>query len=148
MLLSGIDVSEKAAKVSKTTNAMYVRRLPTPLKTFFSFLRWYPLRHRRSEIIDPLGRQHLLSDRLLCFEFLGPTRVGRHGRVKVLAAKIAAKNYQRNEGSGQSRNEKQDRKTVRQALTAPMPSLSIFQRIRAYFLPPSSPWYLPPFHGT
>ncbi|GFX89363.1 hypothetical protein TNCV_2202051 [Trichonephila clavipes] len=31
-----------------------------------------PLRHRRSEVVDPLGRQHLLSGLLLSFEFLGP----------------------------------------------------------------------------
>ncbi|GFU15402.1 myosin-11-like protein [Trichonephila clavipes] len=40
-ILSAIDVSEKAGKVSKTTNVLDVHRLPTPLKTLKSFLRWY-----------------------------------------------------------------------------------------------------------
>ncbi|GFS49699.1 hypothetical protein TNCV_4344131 [Trichonephila clavipes] len=41
-LLSGIDVSEKAGKVSKTANALDVSRLPTPLKRLKRFLRRYP----------------------------------------------------------------------------------------------------------
>ncbi|GFU85746.1 hypothetical protein TNCV_3687941 [Trichonephila clavipes] len=37
--LSGIDVSEKAGKVSKTANTLDVRRLPVPLITSKMFLR-------------------------------------------------------------------------------------------------------------
>ncbi|GFU91467.1 hypothetical protein TNCV_2542351 [Trichonephila clavipes] len=40
-LLSGIDVSEKAGKVSKTMDTLDVRRLPTPQKTSKKFLRRY-----------------------------------------------------------------------------------------------------------
>ncbi|GFT82145.1 hypothetical protein TNCV_3910641 [Trichonephila clavipes] len=40
-LMSGIDVSEKAGKVLKTTNALNVHRLPAPPKTSKRFLRWY-----------------------------------------------------------------------------------------------------------
>ncbi|PRD34748.1 UNVERIFIED_CONTAM: hypothetical protein NCL1_13680 [Trichonephila clavipes] len=36
----GIDISGKAGKVSKMTNAMDVRRLPSSLKTSKRFLRW------------------------------------------------------------------------------------------------------------
>ncbi|GFT54739.1 hypothetical protein TNCV_5001151 [Trichonephila clavipes] len=43
--LSGIDVSEKAGKVSKTMNALDDYRLPAPLKTLNSFLRWYVSHH-------------------------------------------------------------------------------------------------------
>ncbi|GFT72602.1 hypothetical protein TNCV_974481 [Trichonephila clavipes] len=38
-LLSGIDVSEQALKVSKMTTALDIRILPAPLKTLKSFLR-------------------------------------------------------------------------------------------------------------
>ncbi|GFX60907.1 hypothetical protein TNCV_1557621 [Trichonephila clavipes] len=40
-ILSGINVSERAGKVSNTTNALDVHRLPTPLKSLKNFLRWY-----------------------------------------------------------------------------------------------------------
>ncbi|GFW20633.1 hypothetical protein TNCV_1048561 [Trichonephila clavipes] len=41
MVLSGIDVSEKAGKGSKTTNALDVRRIPTPLRTSKRFMWRY-----------------------------------------------------------------------------------------------------------
>ncbi|GFT92483.1 hypothetical protein TNCV_1053811 [Trichonephila clavipes] len=44
-LLSDIDVSKKAGNVSKTTNALDVRRLPAPLNTLKRFLRRYAARH-------------------------------------------------------------------------------------------------------
>ncbi|GFS51327.1 hypothetical protein TNCV_3533701 [Trichonephila clavipes] len=37
-LSSGIDASEKTGKVPKTTNALHIRRLPTPLKRSKRFL--------------------------------------------------------------------------------------------------------------
>ncbi|GFV76989.1 hypothetical protein TNCV_690591 [Trichonephila clavipes] len=40
-LVRDIDVSEKAGKVSKTTNALDVHGLPAPLKTSKRFLRRY-----------------------------------------------------------------------------------------------------------
>ncbi|GFY10220.1 hypothetical protein TNCV_2628991 [Trichonephila clavipes] len=51
-ILSGIDISEKAGKVSKTTNPLDVQRLPAPLKTLNSplprrCLTWF--KQRRGE---------------------------------------------------------------------------------------------------
>ncbi|GFU42633.1 hypothetical protein TNCV_1545071 [Trichonephila clavipes] len=40
-LLSGIDIAEKAGKVSKSTGALDIHRLPAPLKTSKRFLRRY-----------------------------------------------------------------------------------------------------------
>ncbi|GFX46810.1 hypothetical protein TNCV_4039561 [Trichonephila clavipes] len=53
-LLRGIDVSEKAGKVSKMTNAMDVHKLPTPLETLKRFLRRY-VRTGLKTIADLIG---------------------------------------------------------------------------------------------
>ncbi|GFX30500.1 hypothetical protein TNCV_3461511 [Trichonephila clavipes] len=62
--LSGIDVSEKAGKVSKTTNALDVRRLPTPLKTSERFLWWcydFARFHPNFEVEHPGGGPGLFT---------------------------------------------------------------------------------------
>ncbi|GFY30000.1 hypothetical protein TNCV_4073131 [Trichonephila clavipes] len=48
-LLSGIDVSEKARKVSKSTNALGVRRLPVPLETSKRFLRYIKIGFKQQQ---------------------------------------------------------------------------------------------------
>ncbi|GFU67693.1 transposable element Tcb1 transposase [Trichonephila clavipes] len=60
-ILSGIDVSEKAGKVSKTMNTLDVHRLPTPLKILKKILRWYGRtgfkQRRRNEAIYPTSKK-------------------------------------------------------------------------------------------
>ncbi|GFV96356.1 hypothetical protein TNCV_2869341 [Trichonephila clavipes] len=63
-ILSCTDVSEKAGKVPKTTNALNVRRLPAPLKTLNSFLRRYVracFKQRRGENESHIDLTPLIS---------------------------------------------------------------------------------------
>ncbi|GFY02952.1 hypothetical protein TNCV_979581 [Trichonephila clavipes] len=85
-LLSGIDVSKKVGKVSKTTNSLDVRGLPVTLKTSKRFLRWYTicivcvnLSERRDQNCD-LSSHELLHENapshrsLLVTDFLVKTK--------------------------------------------------------------------------
>ncbi|GFV97421.1 hypothetical protein TNCV_2039301 [Trichonephila clavipes] len=58
-LLSDIDVSGKAGKVSKTANALDIHRLPTPLKTLKRFLWWYGHRFQYADEIKRASQTEL-----------------------------------------------------------------------------------------
>ncbi|GFW26491.1 hypothetical protein TNCV_1164271 [Trichonephila clavipes] len=70
-LLSDNDVSEKAGKVPKTTNALDFRRLPAPLKTSKKFLR------RHQTTAESVGISSVTCQRILTKD-LNMHRLSQH----------------------------------------------------------------------
>ncbi|GFW52580.1 hypothetical protein TNCV_405081 [Trichonephila clavipes] len=58
-ILSGINVSKKAGKVSKKTNALEVHRLLAPLKTLKSFLRRFSRRFQSADDVKSASQAKL-----------------------------------------------------------------------------------------